>query len=179
MALQLQYENAVGDWLFDCGERNLTTLLSHLVTTYHINQLKQREKRHNNGKVRLLKTTRISKIFITHMHGDHVYGLPTLLSDLGMGRAQGNSKMDQPIDIYGPPTLSQYLTTVFQLTGVKCNFPCRIHELFAGEHDPRLSALDSSSTRIQYDDKRMSVEPVFPGSDGHWHLFSVSAACAV
>lgn len=113
------------------------------------------------------------------MHGDHVYGLPTLLSDIGMGRAQGNSKMDQPIDIYGPPTLSQYLKSVFQLTGVKCNFPCRIHELFAGEHDPRLSALDSSSTRIQYDDKRMSVEPVFPGSDGHWHLFSVSAACAV
>ena len=81
--------------------------------------------------------------------------------------------MDQPIDIYGPPTLSQYLKCIFQLTGAKCNFPCRIHELYKSENDPRLSGIDSSSTRIQYDDKRMTVEPVFPGQDGYWHLFSV------
>ena len=43
-----------------------------------------------------IKSSQIKKIFITHMHGDHIYGLPGLLATLGLS---GNSN---GIEIYGP-----------------------------------------------------------------------------
>jgi ribonuclease Z len=67
-------------WLFDCGEG-----------TQH--QLLRSD----------LKTSQIRRIFITHMHGDHIFGLMGLLASCGLA---GNA---QPIDIYGPAGLNDYL----------------------------------------------------------------------
>ena len=67
-------------WLFDCGEG-----------TQH--QLLRSE----------LKISQLKRIFITHMHGDHIFGLMGLLASCGLaGNAQG-------IDIYGPAGLDEYL----------------------------------------------------------------------
>ena len=46
---------------------------------------------------------RIDSVFISHIHGDHVYGLPGLLSTLGM---EGRS---EPLNIYGPQNLGPLL----------------------------------------------------------------------
>lgn len=50
-----------------------------------------------------VKLQRIESIFITHMHGDHFYGLPGLISTLHLlGRKQ-------PLTIYGPSTLPEVI----------------------------------------------------------------------
>ncbi|MDY6786038.1 MAG: ribonuclease Z [Cyanobacteriota bacterium] len=67
-------------WLFDCGEG-----------TQH--QLLRSD----------LKSSQICRIFVTHMHGDHIYGLLGLIASCGLA---GNA---QPIEIYGPPELADYL----------------------------------------------------------------------
>ena len=50
-----------------------------------------------------LKVSQITRIFVTHMHGDHIYGLMGLLASCGLA---GNPSR---IDIYGPPKLDEYL----------------------------------------------------------------------
>ncbi|MGK7934939.1 MAG: ribonuclease Z [Xenococcaceae cyanobacterium] len=67
-------------WLFDCGEG-----------TQH--QILRSE----------IKTSQIKRIFVTHMHGDHTFGLMGLIASCGLA---GNS---QETHIYGPPGLSEYL----------------------------------------------------------------------
>ena len=46
----------------------------------------------------------VSKIFITHLHGDHFGGLPFLLLD-----AQYATKREEPLTIAGPPGLQERL----------------------------------------------------------------------
>ena len=46
---------------------------------------------------------RIDSVFITHIHGDHVYGLQGFLSTIGMGGRLA------PLDVYGPRNLGPIL----------------------------------------------------------------------
>ena len=48
----------------------------------------------------------IEAVFITHLHGDHLFGLPGLLATLGLnGR-------DRPLRIVGPPGLHRFLSAI-------------------------------------------------------------------
>uniref|UniRef100_A0A672KJ43 ElaC ribonuclease Z 1 n=1 Tax=Sinocyclocheilus grahami TaxID=75366 RepID=A0A672KJ43_SINGR len=63
-----------------------------------------------------LKASKITKVFISHLHGDHLFGLPGLLCTISLN---SNPQPDQPppcVDIYGPRS-SQLL------------FPYAVHEL--------------------------------------------------
>ena len=150
-----------------------------VVTTHQIYSLQRQTKNVIDSARKntiLVKTPRISKIFITHMHGDHIYGLPTLLTDIGLSRIHNSAQSYSPVDIYGPPGLSNYLKTVFQLTDTKSNFPCIVHELYSSQDDPRLN--DLSSGKLQYKDKRIAVDPIFPTTEGYWELFNVNNKCS-
>jgi ribonuclease Z len=48
----------------------------------------------------------IEAIFITHLHGDHLFGLPGLLSSLGLGGRR------DPLIVYGPPGIVAYLQSI-------------------------------------------------------------------
>lgn len=50
-------------------------------------------------------------ILITHFHGDHIFGLPGLLSTMG------NSDRTEPITIIGPSGLSEIISSMLNLTG--------------------------------------------------------------
>lgn len=90
-------------WLFDCGEG-----------TQH--QLLRSE----------LKTSQLSRIFITHMHGDHIFGLMGLLASCGLA---GN--VDR-IDIYGPPGLNEYLQACLRYSHTHFSYPVKVHAIRPG-----------------------------------------------
>jgi len=53
------------------------------------------------------------KIFITHMHGDHIFGLPGLLHTLSL------FKRKEPLYIYGPSRLEEFINYILSLMHYK------------------------------------------------------------
>ena len=56
-----------------------------------------------------IKFSRLNHIFISHMHGDHCFGLPGLISTLGMLGRNGD------LFIHGPAELGTYLDSILKL----------------------------------------------------------------
>lgn len=100
LALKLLEERGAV-WLFDCGEATQHQILH---TT--------------------LKPRKIEKIFITHLHGDHIYGLPGLL---GSRSFQGGN---EPLEIYGPPGIKEFVESVLRISRTHLNYTiCFIEKL--------------------------------------------------
>jgi ribonuclease Z len=68
----------------------------------------------------------IDLILISHIHGDHVAGLPGLLL------TQGNSGRTEPVDIVGPPGLIRVVTGL-SVVAPYLPFDVRVRELESGE----------------------------------------------
>ena len=70
---------------------------------------------------------KISNIFITHLHGDHFYGLLGLLSTrmlLGI---------NTPLYLYAPKGIKKFINKSFKLSRCELNYPLEIIEFEAGE----------------------------------------------
>ncbi|HEL0143808.1 TPA: ribonuclease Z [Streptococcus equi subsp. zooepidemicus] len=88
-------------WMFDCGEGTQRQILE---TT--------------------IKPRKIKKIFITHLHGDHIFGLPGFLSS----RAFQASEEQTDLDIYGPVGIKAYVTNSIRISGSKLPYQIHYHE---------------------------------------------------
>jgi Metallo-beta-lactamase superfamily len=73
----------------------------------------------------------VRKIFITHMHADHVYGLPGLLLSLQVARMYSRAQL--PVEIYGPVGLYNFLAMTLALTGTQLRrLNVHVYELQGG-----------------------------------------------
>ncbi len=70
-----------------------------------------------------IKFSRINHIFISHLHGDHFFGLPGLLATF---RLLGREK---ELHVYGPQGIQEAITLLFKLGNSWANFPLLFHEL--------------------------------------------------
>ncbi len=69
------------------------------------------------GRLYKIKVSRISSIFISHLHGDHYLGLVGLLSSYNL------AKRHKPLTIYGPQGLDEIITTHFRWSKTKLTYP--------------------------------------------------------
>ena len=90
--------------LFDCGEGTQRQLMSSTVSFM-----------------------KITKIFITHLHGDHFLGLPGLIQSMNFaGRLE-------PLEIYGPVGTSQTVDTILSLGYFQVGFNLTGHDIWDGD----------------------------------------------
>lgn len=71
-----------------------------------------------------IKPSKIKNIFITHLHGDHIFGLPGFLSSRAFQGGEGI-----PLKIYGPKGLAEWLQTTFRISESTLNYPLEIVEI--------------------------------------------------
>ena len=72
-----------------------------------------------------VRFSRIEHIFISHLHGDHFFGLPGLITTF---RLLGREK---PLHIYGPRGIREAITLLLKLGDSWTNYPLHFHELTA------------------------------------------------
>ncbi len=89
--------------LFDCGEGTQT-------------QLKHAK----------LSPQQIIEVFISHLHGDHVLGLPGLLSTMAM------LNRSKPLTVYGPIGIKKFIEVTLELTKAQLEFDLTTNEVEEG-----------------------------------------------
>lgn len=94
-----EYKNET--WLFDCGEATQHQILDSPV-----------------------RMSQLSHIFITHLHGDHLFGLPGVLS------SRSSQGVDTPLSLYGPPGIRSYVETSLRISETHMGYPLNIHEIY-------------------------------------------------
>lgn len=75
-------------------------------------------------------TNRLSKVFISHTHADHITDLVAFLWTIQIGGRTSD------LDVYGPPGFKRTFAMLLQCTSTPENFfkfPLRVHELDFGE----------------------------------------------
>src|SRR5215510_9202913 len=69
-----------------------------------------------------LSPSRLSGVFITHLHGDHFNGLPGLLSSMGL------DARERALTVAGPPGVVDYLNTLTRLKVLSVPYPLDVRE---------------------------------------------------
>jgi ribonuclease Z len=90
-------------WLFDAGEATQHQIL------------------HTS-----IKPRRIEKIFVTHLHGDHIYGLPGLLSSRSF---QGG---ESEVTVYGPKGIKDFIEVSLAVSQTYLKYPLTVVEIDGG-----------------------------------------------
>ncbi|MBO9129754.1 ribonuclease Z [Bacillus sp. 165] len=102
LVLQLLEERGVS-WMFDCGEATQHQILYTSI-----------------------KPRRLEKIFITHLHGDHIFGLPGLL---GSRSFQGGVTS---LTVYGPKGIRDFIEVSLSVSKTHIKYELVIEEIEEG-----------------------------------------------
>ncbi|MCA0985937.1 ribonuclease Z [Guptibacillus algicola] len=114
-------------WLFDCGEATQHQILSSTITL-----------------------SKITKIFITHLHGDHIFGLPGLLGSRSFQSGESD------LTIYGPVGIKEFIDSSLKVSGTYLRYSLHIVEINQemgmqlGDYEVETALLEHGITSFGY-----------------------------
>ncbi len=103
-SLGLQWPQRASLWLFDGGEGTQQQVLRSP-----------------------LKLSQLEQIYVSHLHGDHVFGLPGLLASRSAAQ-----DVQTPLTIFGPQGLEEWLRVTLRLTATGLKFPLQFVSVSEG-----------------------------------------------
>lgn len=89
-----------------------------------------------------IRFSKIQHIFISHLHGDHFYGLVGLISTFRLLNRQTE------LHVYGPKGIKEVITLQLKLSNSWTNYPLYFHELTSKEPE------------VIFEDESLSVETI-------------------
>lgn len=108
---------------------------------------------------------KLNRIFITHLHGDHIYGLPSVI--LGISFEKNPELLrEEPIYLYGPAGLGRFVSTCFSICDSRISCHLDITELCTTNQ----LCSDISPNDVNHD--RITVRPLYPNEQGEWECLS-------
>lgn len=81
----------------------------------------------------------LDAIFISHLHGDHIFGLPGLLTSLSL------NNREKELEIYAPEGLGTFINGFLDISGIQLTYPLTFHNVDCTEH------------KIVYENKHLEV----------------------
>ncbi|EQC28885.1 hypothetical protein SDRG_13395 [Saprolegnia diclina VS20] len=120
-------------WLFDCGEgtqHQMINLMAGHAT------LALQAPGNACAVLSAPRLAKISRIFLTHLHGDHCFGLPGLLCTAGSVVSSDVPEKANPIHIYGPRGLKAYVRNMLRHTMSRIGTGFVLHELLLASDTP-------------------------------------------
>ena len=118
-----------------------------------------------------LRAGRITKIFLTHLHGDHLFGLPGLLCTLSANPTETS------LVLYGPLGLREFVETSLRISHSHLSFPLEIVEMIPNHYDGvEQKTIENELNKFQIDERhrRISIQ-----DDGQYHLISNEDNCSI
>jgi ribonuclease Z len=89
-----------------------------------------------------IKRGRLDNIFITHLHGDHYFGLIGLLVSFNL------NWREHPLHVYGPPELEEIIGCQFRASKTALRFEIYFHPI------------EADKPKIIFDDNTLTVETI-------------------
>ncbi|MCK5815162.1 MAG: ribonuclease Z [Flavobacteriaceae bacterium] len=86
-----------------------------------------------------IKFSKIKHIFISHLHGDHVFGLIGLISTFRL------LNRETEITVHGPKGIKEFIVTQLRLSESYAGYPIKFHEL------------SSKKSELIFEDKKVAV----------------------
>lgn len=125
-----------------------------------------------------------TRIFITHLHLDHVLGLPSVILSLAKTDKGSEGYGVDPVHIYGPQGIHELICTVLRLADTVLHREVIIHEMMLRDQD-RLQAFGSKynpwakpigrfchgSGEVSSGTSKIKREEIYSDSSGLWNLF--------
>lgn len=119
IALQLPQQARL--WMFDCGEATQHQILRSP-----------------------LRLSQLERLFVTHLHGDHIFGLPGLLASRSM--QNGGTT---PLTLYGPQGLGDYVRASLELSQSHLAFPLKVETVRAGKAGGVCAVYEDAGYRVE------------------------------
>ena len=93
----------------------------------------------------------LSDVFVTHLHGDHVLGLPGLVQTMGF------NDRDEPLTVHAPSGTGDEIESLVHAAGHQPSFPVRVSEVEPGgvavdreEYEVRVFRTSHDATSVGY-----------------------------
>lgn len=84
----------------------------------------------------------VTHIFITHLHGDHCFGIPGTIAAIAAARL-GTPLENQPIEVHGPPELHKLMVSACKSAGMQLSVPVIVKSwVFDPEKESPPTAVD-------------------------------------